>query len=53
MNMTLAQLNSDSKMRGRVMSISMMTFGMMDSGIFLAGFTIFFGLVNKTFRKIQ
>ena len=29
MNMTMIQLNSDQKMRGRVMSISMMTFGMM------------------------
>lgn len=29
MNMTMVQLHSNPEMRGRVMSISMMTFGMM------------------------
>ena len=75
LNMTLMQLYSSNEMRGRVMSIAMMTFGAMPlsaipfgaiadlwigtadalllSGVLLVLFTIAFGFLYPSFRRIE
>ncbi len=74
MNMTLLQTQAAPEMRGRIMSIAMMTFGLMPlsaapfgvlaertstpnalmlSGLLLVGFTLVFGAVSSTFRRID